>query len=187
LAVKRGDYNMLIAFTGRAGSGKSTAAQALVDRDGYIRCSFAQPIKDMVKAMGISYAEMTDAKIKNMPNPDYGDKSPRYIMQTLGTEWGRNMIDPDIWINVWRRKLPPRAIYNIVVDDCRFENEVQIVKTLGGIVIKVNRISANTTVTHHSEVVPGYYDGVINNEGDIANLKRLAIETADALPVTSLL
>jgi hypothetical protein len=167
---------MIIAFTGRAGSGKSTAAQELIDRHGYIKQPFAGPLKDMCKAMGISNAEMTDVKVKNMPIPSFGHKSPRHIMQTLGTEWGRNMIDPDIWINVWRRKLP-FDYKHIVVDDCRFDNEVQIVKTLGGVVIKVCRIASDTAVTHASEIVPAYYDGVIDNEGDIATLRRLVSET----------
>jgi len=171
---------MLIAFTGRAGSGKSTAAQHLVDRHGYLKLPFAGPLKGMCQALGLSQAEWSDPGLKNRPHPDFGYKSPRHIMQTLGTEWGRETIDEDIWVNAWRRKLP-RDYANIVADDARFNNEVAAVLRLDGVVIRINRISSDTAVTHPSEVVPTYYDGVINNEGDIATLKRLVDETMTTL------
>ena len=30
----------------------------------------------------------------------WGGKTPRYLMQTLGTEWGRMMVDGDLWVEL---------------------------------------------------------------------------------------
>lgn len=155
---------MLIAFTGRAGSGKSTAADHLVEKYGYVKHTFAGPLKAMVAALGVTPAQITDPHLKVVPIPHFGNKSPREIMQTLGTEWGRHMIHPDIWVNAWKRTLPDAE--NIVVDDCRFDNEVEIIRTLGGKVIKMRRRKADDTVcTHDSEVVPVFYNTSLYNDG----------------------
>jgi hypothetical protein len=41
---------------------------------------------------------------KETPLPEFGGKTPRQMMQTLGTEWGRNLIDAEIWITLWKRQ-----------------------------------------------------------------------------------
>jgi len=58
-------------------------------------------------------------------------------MQTIGTEWGRNMIHPDIWVRAWEQSLPEDA--DVVVDDVRFPNEVAAIRRLGGDVIRICR------------------------------------------------
>ena len=56
----------IIALTGPKGAGKSTVAQHLVDAHGYHRMRFADPVKRMLRAMGLS-VEHIDGALKEMP------------------------------------------------------------------------------------------------------------------------
>lgn len=97
----------IVGITGRARSGKDTLADMIVaaSRSG-IWMSFADPIRHFIaRVSGLPYAELVDSPRKETPIPDLGNKSPRQMMQTLGTEWGRDLIDSDLWIKVARREL----------------------------------------------------------------------------------
>jgi len=141
----------VIAFTGLAGAGKSTAAMHLVERHGFERIRFAGPLKAMMAALGLSQAEI-DGNRKEEPCELLGGKTPRFAMQTIGTEWGRQLIHPDLWIRAWRAavdRLP--AGVPVVVDDCRFPNEAEAVKAAGGVCVRIERPGAGTASKHESE------------------------------------
>lgn len=135
----------LIGITGAAGSGKSTMAGLLVNEHRYTRLRFADTIKRMTMALlveaGIGHSvavEMVDGFAKNDAIPFLGCKTPRHIMQTLGTEWGRKLIDPDIWISILNHQIEPlnRTQY-VVIDDVRFENEAAMIRKRGGRIIGI--------------------------------------------------
>lgn len=73
--------------------------------------------------------------------------TPRKLLQLLGTEAGRQIIHPNIWVNalfvdykVEKMDFVFGAIYpNWIITDVRFPNEIQAIKDRGGIVIRVNR------------------------------------------------
>ena len=79
--------------------------------------------------------------------------TPRLLLQLLGTECGRNIIHPNIWVNALMSeyKESPQNILkgegyqlgdvypNWIITDCRFPNELEAVKKEGGITIRVNR------------------------------------------------
>lgn len=141
----------VIAFTGLAGAGKSTAAAHLVKRHGFERIRFAGPFKAMMAALGCT-PEQIDGSEKETPCDLLGGKTPRHAMQTLGTEWGRDLIVSDLWIRAWRAavaKVP--AGTPIVIDDCRFPNEAEAVRAAGGILVRIDRPGAGTTSVHASE------------------------------------
>lgn len=141
----------IIAFTGLAGSGKSTVAQYLVERHGFQRVRFAGPLKGMMAALGCTQ-EQIDGSEKETPCSLLGGKTPRHAMQTLGTEWGRDLITSDLWIRAWQAavaKVP--AGVPIVVDDCRFPNEGEAVRAAGGVIVRIERPGAGTTSVHSSE------------------------------------
>ncbi len=76
-------------------------------------------------------------------------------MQTLGTEWGRNLIASDLWIRAWQHALAnvPAGV-PVVVDDCRFPNEADAVVAAGGICVRIERLFSNgagTASVHESE------------------------------------
>lgn len=76
--------------------------------------------------------------------------TPRLLLQLLGTECGRNIIHPNIWINslfssykehINGDYIPEinEGLPNWIITDCRFPNELESVKEKGGISIRVNR------------------------------------------------
>ena len=68
---------------------------------------------------------------KETPLDFLGGKTPRQAMQTLGTEWGRNLIYDGIWLHAWERAFN-KCSTPVVVDDLRFINEAEMIKRLGG-------------------------------------------------------
>jgi|688.fasta_scaffold50222_7 hypothetical protein len=129
---------MIIGIVGVAGSGKTIVARHLVEVAGYRRLAFAAPLKRMLKAgLGLT-DEQLDGDHKQRVDPVLGSRTPRYLMQTLGTEWGRRMVGPDVWSRVWTRDAAAMG-GNIVADDVRFSNEADAIRALGGVVWRVHR------------------------------------------------
>ena len=158
---------MLIAFCGLIGAGKSYAARHLVLKHGFIRTRFAGPLKEMMKALGLNDSEI-DGAAKELPCDKLGGKTPRHAMQTLGAQWGRDLIDPELWVNAWAREALGLMSdgWDVVVDDCRFLNEAGKVWLHGGKLIKIER-SGLSQGDHVSEFMPfTTYDRVIENRGD---------------------
>jgi hypothetical protein len=166
---------MIIGFTGLAGSGKSTAAMHLASAHKFQRLRFAGALKLMLHAMHLT-PEETDGSLKEEPCSLLDGKTPRYAMQTLGTEWGRDLISPDLWVNVWRREVgailfkQPKA--DIVVDDVRFDNEVHAILELGGIIVRITRYGVARASGHASEDVPDFCTAfVMNTKGTVSEFQ----------------
>jgi hypothetical protein len=162
---------MRIALTGLAGSGKSTAANFLVERHRFIRHSYAAPIKRMVRcalieagAGFLEAVEMVDGHLKEMPTHFVCGKSPRQLMQTLGTEWGRNLIGRDIWRKILLRKVAA-ATSPVVVDDLRLGDEAEDLRNLGFLLIRIVRTGSGTRSAHATEGEEFDVDHVLENNG----------------------
>ena len=170
----------IIALAGRAGAGKDTAAQQFIDsidEEGlsFIITGFAARMKEALSGIfGFSFHDLdrTDKEKKL----DFIGKSPRELMQTLGTEWGRS-IHPDLWVKLLERELfdHPRAADEVVIlTDCRFQNEIRWVRAKGGAVWWVQRDGIAPVASHSSEndIGPGDCDLVIRNFGTREDLAR---------------
>lgn len=160
---------MIIAFTGKAGSGKSAAAKFLQREHGFTIHKFAGPLKNMMRCLGLD-EEHIEGVYKEAPLALLCGKSPRYAMQTIGTQWGRDIIGEDLWINAWLNTMPQG---DVVVDDCRFENEYDAVKTLGGKVYQIVRDVDDLEIQHESENgLDGLpMNGLIFNDKGVATLE----------------
>jgi hypothetical protein len=186
-------YNLppVIGIKGIAGAGKSTIALYLTDRYGYVRSRFAGSLKAMLTAhlreCGIDDAEierMVDGDLKEVTSAHLGGKSPRYAMQTLGTEWGRQLISPTLWTDTVTSRLDAISANDngrSVLDDCRFANESDFVHARGGWTIEVINAkgSATTETAHVSEANQFVADFTIHNDG--VSLMRLYAEIERAL------
>lgn len=158
----------IVAFTGWAGSGKTTAASILSGL-GFQRESFAAPIRKMLQALGVPDEYLGRLADKDAPIQTLCGRSFRHAAQTLGTEWGRNQIGNDIWANalVLRMMENPNARY--VIDDMRMLNEEQIIRSLGGKIVRIIRphygrsASSHQSETEMRGILP---DAVILNDGD---------------------
>lgn len=165
----------LIALTGYAGSGKSTVAKHLVDEKGFVLVKFASPLKDMLRSVGLT-DEHIEGHLKEKPCDLLCGHSPRYAMQTLGTEWGRKIIGDSLWSNLWlsRVNLLLSSGRSVVTDDCRFENETLAAKSAGAYIIQLTRPDNPNQISpeHESENIPSYYDVIVPNVGGIEELTK---------------
>lgn len=146
---------MLIGFTGRKGSGKDTAASALVAR-GFTLLKFAGPLKDMLRALlrtqGADEAtieRMIEGDLKELPSPLLGGKSPRWAMQSLGTAWGREQIHGEFWVDAAINAA--RQHDWVVFADIRFPNEAAAIRNAGGCVYRITRPGLAADDAHVSE------------------------------------
>ena len=162
----------IVALVGAAGCGKSTVAEILQGM-GYHRLKFSQPLKDMLKAIGLS-DEHTEGKLKEVPCDLLSGRTPRYAMQTLGTEWARDIMDKDFWLNLWRTKA--QQYDKIVAEDCRFANEAALVKSMGGNLWRINRLGYDYSGhSSETEMEDLNCDCVINNHSNEADLRMMVI------------
>ena len=164
----------IVALVGASGCGKSTVAEILYGL-GYHRMKFSQPLKDMLKALGLT-DEHTEGKVKEVPCALLSGRTPRHAMQTLGTEWARDKMDKDFWLNIWRAKVDRHFGDMIVAEDCRYANEAALVKSMGGALWKIDR-PGHTFSGHQSETEMEFIKGdvVIHNHGNEADLKMMVI------------
>jgi hypothetical protein len=153
---------MLIGFTGPMGAGKSEAGLYLRAHLGWGGYKMAGPLKDMMRALGLTDREI-EGDLKEAPSPLLLGSTPRFGMQTLGTEWGREIMGQGFWTNIARHNLSQRLAYeNIVVDDIRFENEANLIHELGGFIVCIDgRKSATADTGHKSE--HGLSDLLVNH------------------------
>jgi len=128
----------IIALVGKMGSGKSTLAKEITDIYGGKIISFADPIRNMFEVLGVKAQGLTTAQ-KNEPLDRLSGRSLRYGMQTLGTDWARNMMNDAFWTNLWKIRVGTVDEELVITDDCRFLNEAEVVREIGGIIIRINR------------------------------------------------
>jgi hypothetical protein len=97
--------------------------------------------------------------------------SYRKLLQLWGTEYRRKQ-DPDYWVKRLESKLA--GLEKAVIDDVRFPNEVELIKRLGGKVIRIDRPQLAES-SHESELILDDFDGwddVIVNDGTLGELKE---------------
>jgi len=117
----------IIGLTGPKGVGKSTYARSI---EGAVILSFATPIKEMLKVIlpGMKYLNFKEEPIPQFPE----GMNARKLLQSLGTEWGRESIYPNIWVDqAYKTAEPFIGKRNIVFDDIRFPNEGWAIKRWG--------------------------------------------------------
>jgi hypothetical protein len=180
---------ILIGLTGRKRAGKDSVAAAIERNYGSNRVlttSFAKPIRDFVAhLMGVSRSQLEKLKDSDytIPGTNVGF-SPRYAMQTLGTEWGR-ALHPDLWVAACERWIDDissdgtRNAEFILVTDVRFDNEAEMIHRKGGVVVKIERDECGPEDGHASErgVSGKMVDIHFHNDGSLADLgNRVACE-----------
>lgn len=185
---------ILIGLAGRKGAGKSTLADYLEWHHGFEQNAFADPIKSMLDVlfahlnMDISEVSMKlfhDRK-DAIDNDNLFGKSPRELMQTLGTEWGRELVHPDLWVKCALADYERVPRYRYVFSDVRFPNEAQAIRDRGGHILWVEGPCVVNVDDHKSErlIKASNCDHIVSNSfGDIeafcdnASALILALET----------
>ena len=175
----------LIGVCGKKGSGKDTSIKKLVEQYDYKVIKFAGHLKDMMrallKAQNVSeymIERMIEGDLKEVPSGYLAGRTPRYAMQTLGTEWGRDLIDKSFWTTCFVNQIDEKSNTRYVCTDMRFPNEVEVVKALGGYTYRVERENTSSAFAEHpSETLIGTLevDEVIFNTRSIDDLQSLAL------------
>ncbi|MDS1552501.1 hypothetical protein QPL51_05520 [Escherichia coli] len=165
----------IIAINGTIGSGKDTFGESFIN-NGYTRMSFATNLKDSVAAIFGWDREMLEGstkesrKIREEPDQYWCDKlgrndvSPRWVLQNYGTNILRKYFHNDIWVFSLEKSMQD-IDGNIIITDCRFPNELKMIRSQNGTIIEVQRV-----LPHWYGLAASY------NKGDI-NIKPVELES----------
>jgi hypothetical protein len=166
--------SLLVGLAGPKGCGKSTIARRVISIGGYeghvtggTRYRFAGPIKAMLRALGLTEAQV-DGDEKELPCALLGGETPRVAQQRLG-DWGRS-IDVNLWVNATMLDVDSDLSddsFLVAIDDLRFDNEAEAIRRHGGLIIQLQRPGVSYTGEHASEVgVSGHLvDHIVPNAG----------------------
>lgn len=173
---------MLLGIHGRAWAGKNLLAEMLQSH----ALGFADPLYEAISAMfGVPESRLRDRSRKEEIIPWIG-KSPRELLQTLGTEWGRGLVRSDIWLRVAEQRLEratTAGFTRVAFADVRFDNEAEWIRQLGGVVIWITRPGDAACREHVSEagISPNLVDFSVANDGTLDDLRRKAVATLEGI------
>lgn len=182
----------LIGLCGFAQAGKDTAASYLTGMYSFTRVAFADALRDVLYALnpiaahndayrGLSDAPYKDGgpfvRVRDLVDSKGWDKAKtakndiRELLQRLGTEAGREIIDQNLWVRMGEEKIE-KAPGPVVITDCRFPNEVNMVRRRKGTLIWVERPGNGPANAHASEhsVSQVDCDYTVTNGGSLEQL-----------------
>ena len=181
----------IVGFTGQAGVGKDTAALLLTEslqaRGKRVeRMGFADPIRWMLGALGVTEGELASRERKEQPLAAFNGNSPRRMMQTLGTEWGRTEMGGDFWVKRLEARLERLAEVGkrpdyLLITDVRFPNEGAWVERHGGTMVAITRRQAMAVASHESERHLVRHTHLIQNDHDLQALRAQVEQVACVL------
>lgn len=137
----------IIGVTGIIGSGKDSFSKPFIEA-GFQKISFADTLKDAVSAIfgwdrdmlsgdtveSREFREQIDEYWSTKLNKDV---TPRWVLQNVGTDVFRKYFDDNIWIYSAEKKILNHE--KVIVTDCRFVNEIKLIRNLGGTIVEVHR------------------------------------------------
>jgi hypothetical protein len=151
----------IIAFAGRKQSGKTTCSEFVANIVtgnllGDVKIyNFADPLKQdiCINILGLTYDQCygSDESKNELVNCFWDNKqlTAREVMQMVGTDMFRAM-QTNVWSSATVRKIQQEKPTVAIIADCRFPNEVDAIKEVGGLVIKLTRNPYNSD--HLSEM-----------------------------------
>lgn len=176
------DNFRLIGLVGYARVGKDTVAQILRERYGYRRCAFADPIKNMISAM--LEPQLAEYALQHKEAPVLGlnhkgeSITYRFLAQTLGTEWGRTVVDPQLWIKLVEKQLidyrDVKRVPGVAISDVRFEDEAKwILKNKGELWVierDIHKVRGHSS-EEYEKWIYNYDYHLVSNEGSFEELE----------------
>jgi hypothetical protein len=171
------DKPKVLGLCGRAYAGKTTVAEHVAQKYGFVPLAFADSLKSMLITAGLcTYNECYVEKTERS----------RELMQKIGTEIFRKQVHADFWVQQTAKRVAElmRDGHSVVLHDIRFPNEARLVNAYmdAGLLIKLMRVNADGSQwlgahsednQHESETA---VDGIAAIEakelsGDVALLK----------------
>lgn len=172
---------LIALYSSSMRSGKSTVAHMLTERLHGVTHSFATPLYHLVISIAAPFLGgesvvrqwLADERKDHGLIPGLGT-TLRHMLQTLGTTWGRDCIHRDLWVLLARKKASEALLRSSVIfDDMRFLNEFDMVRSVGGWCIRIDRpgeARGDTSIgegllDHHT------FDATIRNDGSLLDLR----------------
>lgn len=172
----------LIGMHGFAQTGKDTVASILADH-GYKKVAFASPIVQALSTLNpivsVDNRGRTFRFNDLLELEGYEDAKKtlefRRLLQVFGTEVGRELLGEDIWVDIAKKKIAPAGRF--IITDVRFPNEVKMVKSVGGTLIKIVRPGYTPVNGHKSDsgLPDSLFDLVLVNDGTLEDLRRKVV------------
>jgi dephospho-CoA kinase len=163
---------MIVGLVGLKQSGKTTIADYLVSKYNFVQLSFADNLK---KACQIIF-HFTDNQVNGDEKEiidQRWNKTPRQILQYVGTNLFRDNFDSQIWIKSLALSIDQliKQNINIVIADVRFINEAKFIQSYdNSYLIRIERELCNSSSdTHASELE----NNMIDCDYEIKNNKSL--------------
>ena len=178
---------MIIGLVGYIGAGKGTVRDILVRNHGYHGFAFADALKDAVATIftwprGLLEGDSNASRsFRERVDPWWSHKlgyeiTPRLILQKMGTEACRHGIADNIWIAALEKRI--QGYDDVVISDVRFPNEIDFIRSAGGVIVRVKRGDDPTPeqlkTMHISETAWNSYkpDSIIHNDYTLEDLKE---------------
>jgi len=171
--IRSASERLLIGLSGYARSGKDSFAQALVSRHGFTRAAFADVLKQLSceadpficdgKRLSMIINEMGwEVAKEHIPET-------RQFLQRLG-ESTRNILYEDVWVDALLNR--HSDISRLVISDVRYPNEVEAIRSRGGVVVRIVRHGVGPANSHISETALDNVDldAVVVNCGSLDDL-----------------
>lgn len=173
---------LVVGLCGFAESGKTTIAHLLAHERHFVWLSFVWPVKLMLAALlqsrGIApdrVERMLSGDLRGLPALELGGKTPREAEQTLGTEWGRDLISPDLWIDALEERARDALGrgQRVAIDGVRFPEEAELIRRLSprsviwGVAGRGGIDGDHASEAEINNIAP---DAVIDNSGAIDDL-----------------
>jgi hypothetical protein len=173
----------IIGFAGYIGAGKTLAA-SMVPESHHLQ--WADAIYRGLSAMLDVPEEVLRCRAQKEAAVEVGGLRliPRNLLRTLGTEWGRQWVTPDLWVALTMRRVESLAdavdAHTFSICGTRFPNEVAAIRERGGEVWWVDRPGV-TAGPHASDrqIGPDDCDRVIVNEAGIEELRGAVLAAWD--------
>ena len=165
----------IVGLTGLAGSGKDTAAHILVGEYGFVRVALADGVRGALRDLDGPGWDITKR----------GGLTVRRALQLMGTEYGRDNVNPDLWCEVLEAKLwflrewarRSGESLRVVVPDVRLLDEADYLqRTARCTIVRLTRPGAGLmgeTADHRSELESTRINAnvLIKNDGSRSELR----------------
>lgn len=166
-------------------SGKSEVANTLIRERGFHLVKFADGLKAVagmvlsslgLSSEGIHYYLEGEGKAEVIPQLGI---TGRVLMQRTGSDYGRDLLHPQVWVRGVYARLKHHAAqgHDVVIDDLRFPNELSMVLQAGGTPLKVFRPGAVKYNSHQSEgLLDNHPMPTLVNSGTLEQLREAALQ-----------
>ena len=164
---------MIVGLSGYAQTGKDTVANYLIERYGFTRVAFADPIREAIYRLNpkIAIADMRDVPLATAvdglgwESVKVDSSDARELLQRMGTEVGRHMFGENFWVDQAMQKISQYE--NVVITDVRYPNELEAILKASGEAWRIVKDDVSAVNRHGSETALDHYqfEYIIFNNG----------------------